>query len=66
MAGSVERAERCWCFEVSIPDAALQRVPSEQQGVRCICRQCATNTDYDWPTLARVFGIRLARVRRDH
>ena len=31
----------CWCFDVQIPDAALQRIPKEAVGHTCICRRCS-------------------------
>ncbi|WP_437650754.1 cysteine-rich CWC family protein [Sorangium sp. So ce362] len=41
-AGWPGGAPTCWCFEVSIPAAVLDRVPQEARGVACVCRACAT------------------------
>ena len=32
----------CWCFDTPIAEGALERIPAEQRGRACICRQCAT------------------------
>ncbi|HEY0201776.1 MAG TPA: cysteine-rich CWC family protein [Burkholderiaceae bacterium] len=34
----------CWCFSTRIPAAALERLPSELRGQRCICAACAAQS----------------------
>lgn len=36
---------KCWCFESAVPADVLARVPLEAQGVACVCRRCASNTE---------------------
>jgi arginase family enzyme len=31
----------CWCFSVSIPKAALERIPAEAKDLACLCPRCA-------------------------
>jgi hypothetical protein len=31
----------CWCFNLKIPQASLDRVPAEAKNVACICPRCA-------------------------
>lgn len=35
------RAADCWCMAAPVSRAALDRVPQEQRGKRCICPRCA-------------------------
>ena len=30
----------CWCFDLSIPEALLALVPSEQRNRACVCQNC--------------------------
>ncbi|MEA3544963.1 MAG: cysteine-rich CWC family protein [Thermodesulfobacteriota bacterium] len=32
--------KRCWCVDMTIPQALLDQVPAAQQGRACICRSC--------------------------
>jgi hypothetical protein len=34
-------ATPCWCRDVKIDNAVLERVPPEQRGVSCVCPRCA-------------------------
>jgi hypothetical protein len=43
-AGTGSFGARCWCEDVTIAAAALARVPDEERGLACLCRQCATAT----------------------
>lgn len=38
----VEGGTTCWCFELAIASDVLAQVPSEAQGVACVCRRCAS------------------------
>ncbi|KAA1188363.1 cysteine-rich CWC family protein [Pseudohalioglobus sediminis] len=40
-------AETCWCQGVVISAAALESLPPEERGVRCICETCATQGSQD-------------------
>ena len=42
--GLVDGGNTCWCFSTSLAPPALERVPVEQQGLSCICRECGTRT----------------------
>ncbi len=35
-----EGAKRCWCHDVKVPAALLARVPAEERGKACVCREC--------------------------
>ena len=35
--------ETCWCQEVQHSTAALDALPDDEVGVRCICQVCATS-----------------------
>jgi hypothetical protein len=35
---------KCWCFETPVPQPVLARVPTEAQGVACVCRRCANGS----------------------
>lgn len=36
----------CWCFEAPpVSSEVLARVPSEAQGVACVCQRCASGKD---------------------
>lgn len=30
----------CWCMQVQIPPALLERLPPEARGVACVCADC--------------------------
>jgi hypothetical protein len=34
----------CWCFNVSLDKAALERIPPEAKGKACVCRRCGGAT----------------------
>jgi hypothetical protein len=34
-------AIHCWCFDVTVANEALERVPAEARGVACVCAACA-------------------------
>jgi len=38
-------ATHCWCFDVTIRSEALERVPTEAQGVACVCARCGNVAD---------------------
>ena len=38
-------ATHCWCFDVTISSEALERVPTEAQGVACVCARCGRVAD---------------------
>ena len=31
---------RCWCVDLTVPQALLDLVPEAQQGQACVCRSC--------------------------
>ena len=33
-------SKRCWCHDITIPAALLQKVPVQLQGKACICQAC--------------------------
>lgn len=35
----------CWCQDVIIPRAVLERIPKAQRGLACVCRDCATQKE---------------------
>ncbi len=37
-------ASECWCRDIEIDSAALERLPPEAVGRYCICRDCAQPT----------------------
>ena len=39
--GMARGAETCWCFEATIPDELIERIPAEARGVVCVCKVCA-------------------------
>ena len=39
--GMAQGNTECWCTAVKIPQAALDRIPSEAKNVACICARCA-------------------------
>ncbi len=39
--GMAQGKTECWCMAVKIPQAALDRIPSEAKNVACICARCA-------------------------
>jgi len=41
----VEGRKDCWCCDVEMPKAVLERIPEAARGVACICRECATTDD---------------------
>jgi hypothetical protein len=32
----------CWCYEATISDEVMERVPAPARGIVCICHRCAT------------------------
>ncbi len=38
---SGEDPANCWCVEIAIDPAVLQRLPAQAVGKVCICRACA-------------------------
>ena len=40
--GMAEGAETCWCFDTTVPDEVIDRVPAEARDVACVCRACAS------------------------
>ena len=43
--GMAAGQESCWCFDVSIPAAVLEKIPEEARGVACVCEACARDRD---------------------
>ena len=43
----VDGGKTCWCFSEFIARDAIERVPPEQRGVVCICRNCGANITKD-------------------
>ncbi|MBN1959335.1 MAG: cysteine-rich CWC family protein [Deltaproteobacteria bacterium] len=41
--GKADGKSSCWCFNTSIPQEVLARVPDAARGVTCICEACAKN-----------------------
>ncbi|MEP7181613.1 MAG: cysteine-rich CWC family protein [Betaproteobacteria bacterium] len=41
--------EPCWCTQVTLTAAMLDRIPAERRGLACVCAACAA-------ALAREFG----------
>ena len=39
--GMSQGKNECWCFDVKISRAALERVPSEAKDAACLCPRCA-------------------------
>jgi hypothetical protein len=39
--GMSQGKTECWCFNVSIPQESLDRIPAEAKNVACICPRCA-------------------------
>ena len=37
-------ATQCWCQSVNISDFALQKIPAESVGKRCLCYTCSQLT----------------------
>ena len=42
-----EPAENCWCMTATISEAALEALPAEERGVRCICPACGSSERKD-------------------
>jgi hypothetical protein len=39
--GAAAGQSTCWCFSADISPEALAQVPADQQGLACVCAQCA-------------------------
>ena len=39
--GMLAGATPCWCTELAIPTATLERIPEAARGRACLCRACA-------------------------
>lgn len=39
--GQAIGSRSCWCFEITIPEEVLQRVPTDARDTACVCRACA-------------------------
>ena len=39
--GMSQGKSECWCFNVKIPEAALERIPAAAKDLACICPRCA-------------------------
>jgi hypothetical protein len=44
VCGLSQGKTECWCFSVKIEQAALERIPSEQKNLACLCAKCAQAT----------------------
>jgi hypothetical protein len=42
--GMANGGETCWCFDVQIAPATLERIPPGARGVACICKACAARS----------------------
>lgn len=38
-------ANSCWCMQVQVSRTALDRLPAQERGRRCICPACARTPD---------------------
>ena len=48
-------AERCWCNDVTVPQALLDLVPVNLRDKACICRSCIKNfNDYTVEFIAKM------------
>ncbi|MEO8000113.1 MAG: cysteine-rich CWC family protein [Gemmatimonadaceae bacterium] len=36
----VDGGKTCWCFSTPMARDAIERIPSEQRGLACVCRNC--------------------------
>ncbi|MEP7051072.1 MAG: cysteine-rich CWC family protein [Pseudomonadota bacterium] len=39
--GVLQGQTECWCMALKIPEATLERIPTEAKNVACICARCA-------------------------
>jgi hypothetical protein len=45
LCGLSQGQERCWCFDVLIPEAAQERIPLAAKNLACICARCAAASE---------------------
>jgi len=36
----VNSSAGCWCMNTRVPQALLNRIPTQLQGVSCVCNKC--------------------------
>ena len=48
-------SDRCWCHDVTVPQALLDLVPTDLSSKACICRSCIKNfNDYPVEFIAKM------------